>query len=59
MRWPAWAAGERPMARFVLGMYEAARDGFFAGVDPQLTTLLGREPQTVRGFLAGQIPSRS
>ncbi len=50
----AQLAAGRPegMARFTLGMYEAARDGFFAGVDPLLTTLLGREPATVREVLA-------
>ena len=36
------------MARFTLGMYDAAQQGFFAGVDPLLGTLLGREPRTVR-----------
>ncbi len=47
------AAGQAEfMARFMLGMYEAARDGFFAGVDPLLGTLLGREPQTVSDLLA-------
>ena len=40
------------MARFLLGMYEAAQPGFFAGVDPLLGTLLGREPRTVRDLLA-------
>ena len=46
------AAG-RPemMARFTLGMYRAAREGFFAGVDPLLGTLLGREPRSVRAAL--------
>lgn len=46
------AAG-RPeaMARFTLGVYRAAREGFFAGVDPLLTTLLGREPRSVREVL--------
>lgn len=34
-----------------LGMYQAARDGFFAGTDPLLRQLLGREPHTVRDFL--------
>ncbi len=49
------AAGrEELMARFLLGMYQAAHDGFFAGVDPLLGTLLGREPQTVRDLLAQQ-----
>jgi uncharacterized protein YbjT (DUF2867 family) len=43
------AAGQpEMMARFTLGMYRAAREGFFAGVDPLLGTLLGREPQSVR-----------
>jgi NAD(P)H dehydrogenase (quinone) len=51
----ARVAGGQPerMARFLLGMYEAADQGFFAGVDPLLGTLLGREPQTVREVLAG------
>ncbi len=47
------AAGQPEfMARFLLGMYEAAHEGFFAGVDPLLGELLGREPQTVREVLA-------
>ncbi|MGI3786408.1 MAG: NAD(P)H-binding protein [Janthinobacterium lividum] len=47
------AAGQpERMARFTLGMYEAAQQGFFAGVDPLLGSLLGREPQTVRDALA-------
>jgi NAD(P)H dehydrogenase (quinone) len=39
------AAG-RPegMARFTLGFHEAAARGFFAGTDPLLARLLGREP---------------
>jgi NAD(P)H dehydrogenase (quinone) len=40
------------MARFLLGMYQAAAGGFFAGTDPLLRTLIGREPQTVRDYLA-------
>jgi len=46
------AAG-RPEAavRFTLGIYQAAQQGFFAGVDPLLTTLLGRAPRTVRDAL--------
>lgn len=47
------AAGQQEfMARFTLGMYQAAHDGFFAGTDPLLATLLGREPQTVPDLLA-------
>ncbi|MCU4186544.1 NAD(P)H-binding protein [Acidiferrimicrobium sp. IK] len=47
------SAGQQEfMARFMLGTYQAARDGFFAGVDPPLARLLGREPQTVRDLLA-------
>lgn len=47
------AAGQpERMARFTLGMYEAAEQGFFAGVDPLLGTLLGREPWTVHEVLA-------
>jgi uncharacterized protein YbjT (DUF2867 family) len=40
------------VARFTLGVYQAAHSGFFAGVDPLLTALLGREPRTVRDVLA-------
>jgi NAD(P)H dehydrogenase (quinone) len=48
------AAGQpEHMARFTLGMYQAASEGFFAGVDRLLTTLLGREPRTVRDILNG------
>ena len=53
----AWVAAEvsagRPefVARFTLGMYAAAHEGFFAGTDPLLGTLLGREPKTVREAL--------
>ena len=47
------AAGQPEyMARFLLGMYQAAAGGFFAGVDPLLGNLLGREPRTVREELA-------
>jgi uncharacterized protein YbjT (DUF2867 family) len=46
------AAGQDPhAARFILGMYQAVGAGFFAGTDPLLAELLGREPQTVRDFL--------
>jgi uncharacterized protein YbjT (DUF2867 family) len=40
------------MVRFLLGMYQAAEQGFFEGVDPLLGVLLGREPRTVRDVLA-------
>jgi NAD(P)H dehydrogenase (quinone) len=42
------------MARFLLGMFVAAREGRFAGVDPLLGKLLGRRPRTVRDLLAGR-----
>ena len=50
----ARVAGGQPefVARFMLGMYQAAHQGFFAGVDPQLGALLGREPHSARDFLA-------
>ena len=53
-----WLAGQiaggqpEQMARFTLGMYQAAAEGFFAGTDPLLTTLLGREPRSARDALA-------
>jgi len=53
-KWVAtWvAAGHQEFAaRFMLGMYEAAHEGYFAGVDPLLGELLGREPRTVRDLL--------
>jgi NAD(P)H dehydrogenase (quinone) len=39
-------------ARFLLGMYQAAEQGRFAGTDPLLGKLLGREPRTVRDVLS-------
>ena len=46
------AAGRpEPMARFLLGMYEAAQGGYFAGTDPLLPDLLGRVPRSVRDEL--------
>jgi NAD(P)H dehydrogenase (quinone) len=55
----AQVAAGRPegMARFALGMFEAAQQGFFAGTDPLLTTLLGREPRTVHDELATPLPA--
>lgn len=47
------AAGQPEfMARFTLGFYQAAEHGFFAGVDPLLTTLLRHELQSVRDLLS-------
>ncbi len=47
------AAGQPEfVARFLLGMYQAAAAGFFAGVDPLLAELLGREPRGVHDALA-------
>jgi NAD(P)H dehydrogenase (quinone) len=42
------------LARFMLGTFQAAREGRFAGVDPLLGELLGRQPGTVRDLLAGR-----
>jgi NAD(P)H dehydrogenase (quinone) len=42
-------------SRFLLGMYDAAAEGFFAGVDPLLARLLGREPRTVREELVAAV----
>ncbi len=47
------AAGRpEPVARFTLGIYEAAAAGLFAGTDPLLGELLGRRPRSVRDQLA-------
>lgn len=40
------------LAHFQLGMYQAAAGGFFAGTDPLLRTLIGREPYTVNEYFA-------
>jgi uncharacterized protein YbjT (DUF2867 family) len=53
-----WVAGRvahgspEPLARMLLGFFQAARQGGFAGVDPLLGDLLGRAPRTVRELLA-------
>ena len=39
-------------AKFALGIYRAAREGRFAGVDPLLAQLLGRDPRSVGDVLA-------
>ncbi len=41
-----------PMARMTLTMFQAAREGRFADVDPLLPELLGREPRSVADQLA-------
>jgi len=46
------------MARFMLGMFQAARAGRFAGVDPLLSDLLGRKPRTVRDLLSDRVASQ-
>lgn len=46
------ASGEQEfMARFMLGMYEAANGGLFSGTDPLLGEVLGREPRSVHDLL--------
>jgi NAD(P)H dehydrogenase (quinone) len=56
-----WVAGQvehghpEPMARFMLGFYQAARAGRFASTDPLLGELLRREPRTVRDLLAERV----
>lgn len=42
------------LARFTLGIYEAAAGGFFSGTDVALASLIGREPQSVREYLVEQ-----
>lgn len=50
------AAGQDPrMVGFLLGMFEAAAEGRFAGTDPLLGELLGRAPRSVRDVLAEQV----
>ena len=39
----------------LLGIFQAAREGRFAGTDPLLGDLLGREPRTVRDLLADRV----
>ncbi len=39
------------ITRFQLGFYQAARDGYFAGVDPLLGELLGRQPLSAQDAL--------
>ncbi|MBL7254284.1 NmrA family NAD(P)-binding protein [Paractinoplanes lichenicola] len=50
-----WVAARQsdPRTQFLLGFYQAARAGFFAGVDPLLGDLLGRQPRTAREALRG------
>jgi uncharacterized protein YbjT (DUF2867 family) len=49
----AQAAAGQPeqMTSFLLGFYQAATRGFFAGTDPLLGELLGREPRSARDAL--------
>ena len=52
----AVAAGQQEhMVRFLLGMYQAAGQGRFAGTDPMLGDLLGREPITAREVLTDMV----
>ena len=44
-----------PMARMLLGFFQAARQGSFAEVSPTLGELLGREPRSVRDLLAEEL----
>ena len=56
-----WVAGQvahgipEVMARYLLGMFQAAREGRFADVDPLLGELLGRQPRSVRDLLAERL----
>ena len=56
-----WVAGQVAhgtpgfLARFLLGTFQAAREGRFADVDPLLGDLLGRKPRTVRDLLAERL----
>ena len=44
-----------PQADMLLGMFQAARRGDFAGADPTLEALLGRRPQTMRDVFAATL----
>ncbi len=44
-----------PVADLLLGMYQAARRGDFAAVDPTLERLLGRRPASLRDALAAHL----
>lgn len=46
------------MARFLLGMFQAANRGFFSGTAPLLGELLGREPRTARDLLETPVVDR-
>lgn len=60
-----WVAGQiaagRPegMARFTLGLFQAAAAGYFAGTDPLLGQLLGRAPRTAEQALVAARPAES
>ena len=53
----AWVAAQvdagrpEPAARFTLGIYQGAAGGWFAGTDPALGRILGREPRSFRDQL--------
>jgi NAD(P)H dehydrogenase (quinone) len=49
--WLAAQGDQGPRARFLLGFYQAAQRGDFAGVDPLLGRLLSREPRTAQDVL--------
>lgn len=56
-----WIAGQvaagspEATARMLLTLFQAARQGRFAGVDPLLTELLGRAPRSVTDLLTDRI----
>lgn len=61
-RWVEGAVGagqDERMVRFLLGMHQAAGAGWFAGTDPTLRTLLGREPRSVDDALGAVVAAAS
>ncbi len=53
------AGSPEAMARMLLTLFQAARQGRFAGVDPLLAELIGRAPRSVTDLLTDRITGQS